>query len=723
MLHYAAEASKLKLIRLLIDSKADVNIRDNNGRIAVDLCTTDKARKSFIPPDEFSRASEPSLDMAIQGTKIESPIKKIKEEPKTEIAKHSNKDTLFNMLKMAQNYGVHLGAHVNNPHMYNGSWMEGVKNVAELTEVLANYDQTTTAMMIFNLLFPFEGKLPAATNDDNSIPELFGFKKIAAEPRVDYKKEAETVKKELEIANQNISKMTISIAQLEGVNTSLNKDNEQKIQSLERELASLKKTVTQLQNKPKVMTTDYSLQASVAINSMDIQASPLVAEVECQCEVVETHVEKEESMSMRSIPNEDSVQIYEIQMIQVLRGIMRIFDRNLVEFSEGNYIEQLAKMLGSVGTENAQDIAELLFPQNTVCSPAQALSCTEMIYEDACSYINSLLREAEFVNKLAFFDYFRSKNMYQVTLKIMEEHYPSMLPKKLEDLFNLVNFNGDEFITIENVENTKMDEMKYCISFWLNDIVVVNSHTYILSINDIKSNQLQTNKQWNDTIAFSSQVMQIQLCEQSGSDYIAISTLKFPIDTTQLNQTIEIGNIQFNTVDHTTLASAYFKYSLLPIEDLHKQMPADENHIISPTQIEENKLDQADPLGEGNQNDAKEPINIINENQLNENESDIKNNSIPALPIAKEKTIDEVIISSNIDIEDEKTNVITHSSRDKFPSINKNAELYEHGSIILKVISNIEFQSLRCSYQWDHRISYSLHLLWSSKLHKSKPNS
>jgi hypothetical protein len=205
------------------------------------------------------------------------------------------------------------------------------------------------------------------------------------------------------------------------------------------------------------------------------------------------------------------------------------------------------------------------------------------------------------------------------------------------------------------------------------------------------------NSQWNDTISCSNSNIRVQLCEQNGGDYIVKSTLEFA-NTTQLNQTIEIGNIQFtNPTDSAVLATANFKYALLPIENLHKQLLPDENNKIPSNQVEEIKVDQPDPVVEETNIEAKDPVNSSNENQFNEREPEANENGAPILPIAKEETIDEAIMSSNIGIDDEKTNVITHSSRDKFPSV-KGVDPYEHGCIILKVYSNIGFQSCGCSY-------------------------
>lgn len=62
--------------------------------------------------------------------------------------------------------------HLKKPYLFTGSWLEGVRNLEELHELLKDVNPPEAVLRCFNVMCPYDKKLPAVSAEERGRADL-----------------------------------------------------------------------------------------------------------------------------------------------------------------------------------------------------------------------------------------------------------------------------------------------------------------------------------------------------------------------------------------------------------------------------------------------------------------------------------------------------------------------------------------------------------------------
>ncbi len=226
-LHFAADAGKGKVIKLLLENGANPFLKDSRtNRNCLEIACNEKIREIIImycggefkeEMDKIKQKGVNNLDngniennnnddynnnLNINDNKINN--EEIKEEEKSEdnniqkdktlksnkkieveeeefeqdpkllsLLQNQNKGKLVNFMGEIQNYGVQTMQHLTKPELYSGSWLERIHNMDDLYKYLSKLSPQESAIAIYNVLSPYSKTLPQGNGDESNMAFFF----------------------------------------------------------------------------------------------------------------------------------------------------------------------------------------------------------------------------------------------------------------------------------------------------------------------------------------------------------------------------------------------------------------------------------------------------------------------------------------------------------------------------------------------------------------------
>ena len=197
-LHYACEYGKARCLPILLKNKASINIKDNARKSPLDVASSDKIKKlietysqqkGMVKEEEenvFKKDYEAKLERSEANNRnsrvsINGNIKE--NDPKQPKAGSNNpllggdvnqvstwlREKFFVLMKKLQESGVKIRYHIKKPFLYTASWMEEIESVEELFSVFSDLSGPEVAMRTFNVLCPYEKKLPSGISTIDAV--------------------------------------------------------------------------------------------------------------------------------------------------------------------------------------------------------------------------------------------------------------------------------------------------------------------------------------------------------------------------------------------------------------------------------------------------------------------------------------------------------------------------------------------------------------------------
>lgn len=193
VLHYVAEAGITRAIPFLIQKGIDLSKRDyKKQKTAIELAVSDKIREIIIvystnPHKTTLLEDRKILAKGSKGTDIDMPKEMIYSD---EIVNHKNKlkvskkdnwavpefihNKIYDLLKNLQENGVATNQHISKPHLFNGSWLEGINTLDELYAEVKDIPSSEAMLRTFNVLYPYEGELSTKEANQTAIANFYG---------------------------------------------------------------------------------------------------------------------------------------------------------------------------------------------------------------------------------------------------------------------------------------------------------------------------------------------------------------------------------------------------------------------------------------------------------------------------------------------------------------------------------------------------------------------
>ena len=225
-LHFAADAGKGKVIKLLLENGANPFLKDSRtNRNCLEIACNEKIREIIIMycggefKDEMDKIKEkgvnnldngnidndnnnynsnlnvndnkinneniieeqknednniPKEKMLKSNQKIKIEEEEFEEDPKLlNLIQKQNKGKLVNFMGDIQNYGVQTMQHLTNPEIYSGSWLERIHNMDDLYKYLSKLSPQESAIAIYNVLSPYNKTLPKGNGDEPNMAFFF----------------------------------------------------------------------------------------------------------------------------------------------------------------------------------------------------------------------------------------------------------------------------------------------------------------------------------------------------------------------------------------------------------------------------------------------------------------------------------------------------------------------------------------------------------------------
>ena len=227
-LHFAADAGKGKVIKLLLENGANPFLKDSRtNRNCLEIACNEKIREIIVmycggefkdEMDKFKQKGTNNLDngninniiendknLNINDNKNEeikveeeknidnnniqkgkqlrtNQNKQIEEEfeqdPKLlSLIQNQNKGKLVNFMGDIQDYGVQTMQHLTKPELYSGSWLERIHNMDDLYKFLSKLSPQESAIAIYNVLSPYTKQLPKGNGDEPNMAFFFNKEK------------------------------------------------------------------------------------------------------------------------------------------------------------------------------------------------------------------------------------------------------------------------------------------------------------------------------------------------------------------------------------------------------------------------------------------------------------------------------------------------------------------------------------------------------------------
>lgn len=77
-------------------------------------------------------------------------------------------------MKKLQESGVKAKFHVKRPYIFTGSWLENVESIEDLYTIFGEVSGPEVGMRVFNVLCPYEKKLPTGLGKMEALEGFFG---------------------------------------------------------------------------------------------------------------------------------------------------------------------------------------------------------------------------------------------------------------------------------------------------------------------------------------------------------------------------------------------------------------------------------------------------------------------------------------------------------------------------------------------------------------------
>lgn len=195
-LHYAAEANKVGVLTLLIESGGKVSLRDGVKRFTVYQLASSKRTRSAVvtyssPPYKTKPEDIEYLNAILKDQHIlrKAGVKKSSlagakqtayfpwmakddDTPLPAALKHYQ-ESLFTLLSRIQEYGVASYQHIKRPQLYSGAWMESVRGADDLTTAIERLGSKEAVMRVFNVLSPYRKPLPQGAGEENAVAQFY----------------------------------------------------------------------------------------------------------------------------------------------------------------------------------------------------------------------------------------------------------------------------------------------------------------------------------------------------------------------------------------------------------------------------------------------------------------------------------------------------------------------------------------------------------------------
>ncbi|KAL4493478.1 hypothetical protein ABPG72_007486 [Tetrahymena utriculariae] len=192
-LHHASKGARTRVIPILIQRGTDITLRDRaQKKTCLEMAANDRTRELIVvySSTPLSHSTAPKEDLAwmntaLRGQKlpiIPKPKEQSPEPPKKILPYNEDFTTIaswirgrfFKLMKKLQEEGIKNWHHLKKPYVYTGSWMEGIKSLEELYELIKDIPPAEAIIRAFNILCPYEKEMPRVTGDEEAIDNFYG---------------------------------------------------------------------------------------------------------------------------------------------------------------------------------------------------------------------------------------------------------------------------------------------------------------------------------------------------------------------------------------------------------------------------------------------------------------------------------------------------------------------------------------------------------------------
>ena len=395
-LHFACDAGKGKVIKLLLENGANPFLKDKRtNRNCLEIAANEKIRDIIVMycseefKDEMNKIKIKGVNNLDNGNienqeiedknkiienknetneniKLKSNQKKLKEEFEDDetinkLLQKQNKGKLVNFMGDIQSYGVKTMQHLTKPEIYSGSWLERIHNIDDLYNFLKRLSPQESAIAIYNVLSPYSKTLPQGNGDEPNMAFFFN----------------KNVKKNIGFISQNNLQMSIE-GNYNNFDSENNENNNINFNQQRTEINALKEQIKEL-NK-KFEDEKNSNQQSEEILKLKVELNNYLNENEAL---------KEKSTNLKEqIKNlTENVKLYENKTLQLQTNESIQKDKLINNLTA--QLSELNNQMEEIKTENKRGIPN--YKNNN--SSSQFKSINPKLYPALSNNINLSLED------------------------------------------------------------------------------------------------------------------------------------------------------------------------------------------------------------------------------------------------------------------------------------------------------------------------------------------